>query len=317
MKNLLFCITFFYLSCNDSGSKTAGQTTESKKSENYTPDLQVDTLTFVNQEELNVYFSKKYDSIATVKKSGKTVQKNNDIHHDSVNSFTTFADIDRQRSISFYKLLRNKQKDLQHFRAFANIVNSQYISLSNLEELYLSFPEKMRNQNANFYKKILEERKLVEGQKNVTSEVYRHKFWNEESKKFQTLNDVPGDLLIINFWASWCTPCRYKNEFLLKNKNEIEGLGFTMVAISLDTDKSKWIEAHKKDKISFLDLLDSKGFDSEISRILKIKKIPFIVILNKDGKVLGINIQEQDLLKKLKQIAAAYVVNDTKQATTK
>lgn len=308
-----------FVSCMNTEVKTIAQ--ESAKTDVASiptvVNSEIDTLNFSSLEELDLFYKKVYDSIRKeifkLKKSGK-----NEKSEDSLKKVYKERYLrDKQKTLAIFKLIKNSERGLPHFRRLYGIIKSQDIPLREAEKLYLSFPAQIRNKNAIFYKAILDERKLVEDQKNVDPIFFHHSLWNEEKGTFQTLNDVLGDLLIINFWASWCTPCRYKNQFLLENSKEIEDLGYTLVAISLDTDKSKWVEARKKDKISFLDLLDIKGFDSEIAKMLKINEIPFIAIVNKNGKILGINIQELELLNKLKQIAAAYVVNDTKQATTK
>ncbi|WP_320815067.1 TlpA disulfide reductase family protein [Flavobacterium sp.] len=106
--------------------------------------------------------------------------------------------------------------------------------------------------------------------------------------------------LLIDFWASWCGPCRVANKKIVKFYKEIDKTKIEFIGISLDKDKSKWIKAIEKDKITFTQLNDPNGFDAKTAVLFKIEELPTQYLFNENGILIGINPTEEEIINFLK-----------------
>lgn len=124
------------------------------------------------------------------------------------------------------------------------------------------------------------------------------------------LSDLRGKVVLINFWASWCAPCRKKAPALLDiyekyHQEEFDNgeNGFEIVCVSLDKNEIAWKNSIKKDQIDvLLNVGDMKGWKSAAARAYSIKRIPTMVLLNGEGEIVALDLSTKDLTKKLKRM---------------
>ncbi len=116
------------------------------------------------------------------------------------------------------------------------------------------------------------------------------------------LSDMRGQYVLVDFWASWCKPCRIENPNVVANYEKYKDKGFTVLGISLDDNRDRWLVAVQADKLFWPHASDLKGWESAAGRKYNITSIPANVLLDKDGKIVAKNLRDASLGDKLKEI---------------
>ncbi|SDG67003.1 Peroxiredoxin [Flavobacterium omnivorum] len=115
------------------------------------------------------------------------------------------------------------------------------------------------------------------------------------------LASLKGKTVLIDFWASWCAPCRIANKKLAPLYNDYKDENFEIVGISLDTDKTKWINAIQKDKLAYEQLIDAKGFDAKSALLFGVEALPNSYLFDASGKLVAINPTEEQIIIHIKK----------------
>lgn len=116
------------------------------------------------------------------------------------------------------------------------------------------------------------------------------------------LSSLKGKVVLIDFWASWCGPCRKEMPNVVAAYAKFKKKGFEIFGVSLDKERERWVEAIAKDGITWPQVSDLKQWQSEVVSLYNIQGIPYTVLLDKDGKILAKNLRGEELEKKLAEV---------------
>jgi peroxiredoxin len=125
---------------------------------------------------------------------------------------------------------------------------------------------------------------------------------NDREGKPVALSSLRGKYIFLDFWASWCGPCRRENPNIVEAYAKFHSAKFDILGVSLDAEKEKWEKAIEKDKLSWQHVSDLKGWGNAAAKIYGIRAIPANLLLDKGGKILAHNLYGSDLEKKLKEV---------------
>ena len=110
-----------------------------------------------------------------------------------------------------------------------------------------------------------------------------------------SLSSFKGNYVLVDFWASWCRPCRVNNPKLVKLYDKYQGKNFDILGVSFDNKKEDWEKAIKDDGLAWSQVSDLKGFESEVAEEYQIEAIPAVFLIDPDGNIVGKNMPEDEL----------------------
>ncbi|HMI03882.1 MAG TPA: TlpA disulfide reductase family protein [Pedobacter sp.] len=281
-----------------------------------------------------VYFGKESititsaDSLYNAKWSGSKVYNEMKVFEAQVGP--TVMTVHHNANVAINRATPEQQKDTLHFKAldkqvqafrksrgekmleFAKANPNSYFALQALSELvggYSTKPEVAQP----LFNKLSETLRLSYGGQTLYKLLNAHTVTalgaaapnftqNDVNGKAVSLSDYKGKYVLVEFWASWCSPCRAESPNLLKQYAAFKDKGFEILGVSVDSDKAKWLEAIKKDGLTWPQISDLKGWDNEVRKVYGISGVPANFLINPEGKIIGSHLIGEALNKKLAEL---------------
>jgi len=125
---------------------------------------------------------------------------------------------------------------------------------------------------------------------------------SDTSGKPVALKDFQGSYVLLDFWASWCKPCRAQNPGIVRLYNKFKGKNFAIVGISLDQKKESWTQAIRQDKLGWYQVSDLHFWSNEVAKLYLVNSVPQNFLIDPQGKIIAKNLSEEEadaLLEKL------------------
>lgn len=210
--------------------------------------------------------------------------------------------------IDYQAMIDNNKVYTKNFvKEHANSVVAAYIALfqlanqidgAELEELTNAFsPEISKSEY------VVKLKELVQEQKKTSIGAMALDFtMNDTEGKPVQLSSLKGKVVLVDFWASWCGPCRQENPNVVKVYQQYHPKGFEILGVSLDRSKDDWLKAIKDDNLTWLHVSDLQYWQNAAARLYGVNSIPQSFLLDKDGKIIAKGLRGDQLAKKLAEL---------------
>ncbi len=248
--------------------------------------------------DLNMAISYFYKEIDNLQKTFDEFRQNPNVNVDSLTKTlqAKYLDIDSRRGAFTHKFIADNPTSLVSLAAIGSITIEQDYPLYNQldKTLYPAHPKSKYVMD--FHIKVTGMLKLNVGAVAPDFEA------NDPLGKPVRLSSYRGKIVLVDFWASWCGPCRAENPNVVKAYEEYHGKGFEVLGVSLDKSKEKWEQAIMADGMKWRQVSDLSQWSSAIAKLYNVTSIPTNFLLDKNGVIIGKGLRGSDLDRKLDEI---------------
>ena len=200
-------------------------------------------------------------------------------------------EITRKENIKQF-IASNNTSPVAAYLALNVFINDEY---AQQYEILASLDSSLANHD---YYKVLKENIDLLGKLQLGKEAPDFTLTSKEGEEV-ALSSLRGSYVLIDFWASWCQPCRKANPGVVEKYNQFNDKGFTVLSVSVDNDREAWLKAIDEDGLVWTQVLDEKGISSTLYGV---RYIPTTYLIDPNGVILAVNLEGEQLQTKLEEI---------------
>ena len=226
---------------------------------------------------------------------------------EKANFSATMAEMEKEMNSYPFDFLANHKDNYFSLKLIESLMTSSSIDLSKIEDSFNNLDESVKSSGFGrvVFSKIsvqkLENERL--GSLNL-GKVAPNFTAPDPNGKMISLNEIKGKVTIIDFWASWCGPCRRENPNVVKTYNKYHDKGLEIISVSLDRagQKDKWLKAIEDDKLTWHHVSNLNYFNDPVAKQYNIQSIPSTYILDSEGKIAAKNLRGKALEDKVAEL---------------
>jgi peroxiredoxin len=223
--------------------------------------------------------------------------QNNDVNTQNAIK-AEYQNLNTQYMVGLKNFLKTHPKSPVSAHIIGSDLNNAAIPVSEVIEA-LSYLDKSLENNSN----IIAANKRIDDAKGTMVGYTATNFSQTTPEgKLVSLTDFRGKYVLIDFWASWCRPCRMENPNVVAAYNRYKDKGFTILGVSMDSNKEPWLNAIQQDNLTWTHVSDLKGWGNEVGKIYGVTGIPQNYLIDKDGKIVAKDLRGAALDEKLAEI---------------
>jgi len=209
-----------------------------------------------------------------------------------------FQNLNAQYMSGLKNFLKTHPKSAVSAHIIGNDLNNAAIPIAEVEEA-LSYLDKSLENNSHIK---AANKRLSDARGTMVGYTATNFSQNTPDGKKVSLTDFRGKYVLIDFWASWCRPCRMENPNVVAAYNRYKDKGFTVLGVSMDSNKDPWLAAIQQDRLTWTHVSDLKGWGNEVGKMYGVTGIPQNYLIDKEGKIVAKDLRGAALDEKLAEI---------------
>ena len=264
-----------------------------------------DTKLFLEFQELAKKQKVRTDSLESVFNNALVIQKLDSLRADSLSKVLQKP---YEQMVAVYSDLVAK-KIKENVNSFASIMAIQQIKPENYVDVYQALDKGLTEKYPNnadikaFHGMVQQTEMMVLRTQSIKIGAEAPELiLPTPNDKELALSSLRGKIVLIDFWASWCGPCRKEMPNVKRCYEKYKNKGFVILGVSLDKNRDEWLEAIDKDGLTWPQVSDLKFWQSEAVQIYAVQSIPYTVLIDKAGKIIATDLRGAELDKKLAEV---------------